>query len=532
MAHPAPWWERRATVIALVLVGIIPLLWPAIPPLVDLPGHMGRYAVQLNLDRVAHLREWYGFDWALIGNLGVDLLIVPMAALFGIELGTKLIVIAIAALTGGGLLWISREVHGRVAPTALFALPFVYGHPFMFGFVNFALAMALALCAFALWLRMARLGAARLRPWVFLPISVLLWVCHTYGWGMLGVLAFSAELVRQWDHRAAKHRAWWQLPFYAAWHCLPMALPLLLMLAWRSGAVSGQTGDWFNWKWKWTWLTQVLRDRWEWFDLGALGVVAALLLFALFSRRLEYSRNLAASALFLAAVFALLPRIVFGSAYADMRLTPYMVAIAIVAIRLTPRSGARFAAGLAALGLVFFGVRTLGTTASLAIAARDQRAALVALDHVPVGARLVSFVGQACGRTWPLNRGWHLPGIALVRRQAFSNDQWDMAGAQLLRVRKRDALRWGHDPSQVVTGYRCPRDKFWSLPMTMRYLPRAAFDYVWLIDPPRYDPAIMAGTTRVWSDGRSALYRIDQSEPGFGAAFEPPARAAVGVRSS
>ena len=527
------WWERRETVIALVIIGLIPLLWPTIPPLVDLPGHMGRYAVQLGYDDNPVLREWYGFKWSLIGNLGVDLLIIPMAKLFGVELGTKLIVIAIAALTGGGYLWIAREVHGRVPPTALFALPFVYGHPFMFGFVNFALAMALALCGFALWLRMARLGATRLRPYVFLPLSLLLWVCHTYGWGMLGVLAFSAELIRQLDIRAERGRAWWQGPFYAAWHCLPMAAPLVLMIAWRSGAVSGVTGDWFNWKWKWIWLTQTLRDRWWHFDIAALAIATAMLVFALFSRRLKYSRNLVASALFLAAVYTLLPRIVFGSAYADMRLTPYAFGIAIVAIRLSPRATPRFAATLAVLGLLFFGLRTAGTTASLAIAGRDQAHSLAALEHVPRGARLVSFVGTRCGRLWRLNRSWHLPGIAIVRRHAFSNDQWDMAGAQLLSVRKNDALRWNHDPSQVVTGERCPHDKWWPLPWSMARVPRAAFDYVWLIDPPWYDSAIMAGTTLVWTDGHNALYRIEHDQSGYVLPMPPsPAKPANDGSSS
>src|SRR4051812_31691005 len=41
------WWEQRWVAAALVLLSTIPLLWPHIPPLVDLPGHMGRYRVQL-----------------------------------------------------------------------------------------------------------------------------------------------------------------------------------------------------------------------------------------------------------------------------------------------------------------------------------------------------------------------------------------------------------------------------------------------------------------------------------------------------
>ena len=109
---------------------------------------------------------------------------------------------------------------------------------------------------------------------------------------------------------------------------------------------------------------------------------------------------------------------------------------------------------------------------------------------------------------WGLNRNWHLPAMATVRRQAYSNDQWDMAGAQLMRPMKFDAGYFRHDPSQVVIAGRC-RNKWRSLDWSLANLPRGAFDYIWLIEPPVFDPAGLRGTTRTWSDGKNALYRID-----------------------
>ena len=502
---PVNWWEKRTTVIALVLLSMVPLIWPPIPPLVDLPGHMGRYAVQLNYENSAVLRDFYSFKWALIGNLGIDLLIIPVAKVFGVELGTKLIVMTIPALTAGGLLWIAREVHGRVPPTAFFALPLAYGHPFTFGFVNFCLAMALALCAFALWLRLARTGKLRLRAVLFLIIGPLLWVTHTYGWATLGVLAFSAELIRQHD----KGGSWPHAAFWAGVHCLCLAPPMLLIILWRSGQVAGDTGDWFNWTAKLMWFNMTLRDRWQWFDALSLAILILLIAFGIRDRRVELSRNLGASALFLFAVFLLLPRIVFGSAYADMRLTPFMIAIAVIAIRLKPDASAAFARGCAIAALAFFGVRTAATTASFAIFSAGYERALPALDHLPPGARVVSFVGHRCRLQWASNRMEHLPAIGIVRRQAFSNDQWDMAGAQLLQTRLRGAGRFTGDPSQITTNGPCPIDKWRAINWSLANLPRATFDYVWLLDPPPYDAALVNGMTRVWSNGTNALYRID-----------------------
>jgi hypothetical protein len=235
------WWQTRTFVACVALASIIPLLWPEVPPLVDLPGHMGRYRVQLAIGDNPWLSQWYDFRWQLIGNLGIDLLIVPLAPIFGLQLAVKLIVMAIPALTVTGLLWIAREVHGRIPATALFALPLAYSYPFQFGFVNFALAMALALNMFALWLRLGRLERLRLRTILFVPGSCLLWLCHTFGWGVLGVLAFSAELIRQHDIRKTGVRGegavkgWIGACIRAGLSCIPLALPMVMMVLWRSG---------------------------------------------------------------------------------------------------------------------------------------------------------------------------------------------------------------------------------------------------------------------------------------------------------
>ena len=509
--HKLHWWQTRWFVVAMVIAAVIPLLWPDIPPLVDLPGHMGRYRVQLDGAAYPWLAEWYDFRWALIGNLGVDLLIEPLAPIFGLELAVKLIVMAIPALTVSGLLWIAREVHGRIPATALFALPLAYSYPFQFGFVNFALSMALALNLFALWLRMGRLGSLKLRAILFVPLSCALWVCHTFGWGVLGILAFSAEMVRQHDLRKdGRGGHWLESWTRAAIGCLPLALPFLMMVLWRSGDhVTGKTMDWFNWRAKVGWVIMVLRDRWMAFDLASATVLFVILLKGVRDHRVEYSRNLLLSTLFLTAIFVLLPRIVFGSAYADMRLAPFVIAIALIALR--PRHGLSFrgASTLAALGLLFCGARLVGTTISYLQFDREYDRTLAALDHVPKGARLLTMVGRTCRDEWLYSRLEHAAGIALERRIAYANDQWSMAGGQLLTVRYTPAGRFAHDPSQLVTDRRC-RGEWWRpLRVSLAYLPRDAFDYVWLINPAPVEPEFLTGLTPIWRSGRDVLYRID-----------------------
>ncbi len=512
------WWQRRLLLFLIVFASAVPLLIPGIPALIDLPGHMGRYRVQLDIDASPYLDRFYNFEWMLIGNLGVDLLVIPMASMLPLELAVKLIVLAIPPLTVAGFLWVAREVHGRIPPTAFFAIPFAYGYPFLFGFLNFALSMALAFLAFGLWLHLARLDRLRLRAAIFLPLSVAIWVVHAFGWGTLGVLAFSAELVRQID----LGRSLISAGLRSALHCVALTPPVALMLLWRSGHVTGQTADWFNWEAKWRWLLWSLRDRWEIFDLATLGLIVLLLLRALWSPRIAFSRNLVASALFLTLVFVALPRIVFGSAYADMRLVPYMLAVFVIAIRLKPRATAGFANMIAVVALIFVGVRLAGVTASFWLYDRSYDRQLAALDRIPVGARLAAFVGRRCKEPWAHSRLEHLPAVATVRRQAFSNDQWTMAGAQLLSVDYPEGGRFVRDPSQMVTPVRCRGEAWLTIEETLRHLPRGAFDYVWLIQPPPYNPALTQGMEPLWRNGTSIVYRIVERTPP--SAAPPPRR--------
>ncbi|MFA5964752.1 MAG: hypothetical protein WC804_12100 [Sphingomonas sp.] len=505
------WWQTRWFVLLCMALAVVPLLYPTIPPLVDLPGHIGRYRVQLAMADNPWLANWYDFQWSLIGNLGIDLLVIPLAKIFGLELAVKLIVMTIPPLIVSGLLWIAREVHGRIPATALFALPLAYCYPIHFGFVNFALSMGIALNLFALWLRLARTGHLTLRAVIFVPLSCLLWLCHTFGWGVLGVLAFSAEMIRQ--HDAGKR--WFNAWVRAGLGCVPLAIPMALMVLWRTGDhVTGQTADWFDWQAKTMWVTMMLRDRWALLDIASTAVLLLILFKGFRDPAIEYSRNLGLSALFLLTVYILLPRIVFGSAYADMRLAPFMVAIAVIALRPRPGLSIRHASTLAALGMAFFLVRVVSTTASFVLYSKSYDRAFAVIDRVPRGAKMVTFVGRTCRDDWAYSRLEHIPGIALERKLIFANDQWSMAGAQTLTTHYPIARRFAHDPSQIVTDRWCHGEWWWTIQASLTRLPRDAFDYVWMINPPPYDAKFNAGLVEIYRDGPMVLYRIDHSKAG------------------
>lgn len=503
-AAPEGWWNSRLYIVALTLIAAIPLIRPEIAPLTDLMGHMGRYRVELADPSSPLLTRFYTFDWAVMGNLGVDLLIIPMAKIFGLELGVKLIVLAIPPLTALGLLLIAREIHGRAPATAAFALPLVYGFPFQWGFVNFALSMALALNAFALWLRLGRLGRIRLRAMLFVPLGALIWVAHSFGWGVLGLLAFSAEFVR--------HRDRGRNFLVSAWRgglaCLPLAPPLLLMLAWRSGTVSGQTTDWFNWAAKFVYFLSTLRNHWMQLDLFSLIVLMCLALFGLLGWGFRMNRTMGHAAVILIATFILLPRIALGSAYTDMRLAPMMLAVPIIGL-LPKSANKRWLSAIAGMALALFVVRIGVSTVRFAEVDRSYKEQLAALDHVPRGSRIFVLVDLPCLSRWDATRMDHLGAMAIVRREAFVNGQWSMPGAQLLRIKYAPAKGFAEDPTQILRPSWCSAPRSRSLENSIAHFPRDAFDFVWLIDarPDRWprEPDLV----QVWRGPRSgALYRV------------------------
>ena len=60
----------------------------------------------------------------------------------------------------------------------------------------------------------------------------------------------------------------------------------------------------------------------------------------------------------------------------------------------------------------------------------------------------------------------------------------------------------------MVLPNRCGRGR-WTVDRALTELPLYAFDYLWLIDVPDYDPSLLEGMELVWDESGSSLYRIN-----------------------
>lgn len=473
---PFGWLDRWPVIVLVLIASIAPLLVVGIAPLTDLYGHLGRFAVQTELAQRPGLQPYFTYEWKLIGNLGGDILVELLHPLLGLEGAVRATVMITQGLGALGLLLVSREVHGRVTPFALAAIPMIYGFPFNYGFINYALSMALALLAFAAWLRLRKTGRHRAAQVWLAVAGAAIWIAHTYGWAFLGLLAGSTMLAEVWTQRTRPVQA--VIRILAA--CWPLLLPVIPMVIWRAESAGAAMSGW-AWQYKLIWLMSPLRTYWRDFDMASLGFVLMLLGWALASRQVRFERGVGIAAALCMVFFLALPFRVFGSAFADMRLLPYALAVAFVAI--APASTRKRALMIGGgLAIAFFGVRMATTTAAYMALDRQVQAAIPAIDKLPEGARVVFFSVKPCRTRWALAPLDHLSGAAMARKSAFVNDQWQQPGVNPLKVHFPAAEPFVRDPSHLVVREECaeapsrPR-----LSRSLSRLPRGVFTHIWIV---------------------------------------------------
>jgi hypothetical protein len=76
----------------------------------------------------------------------------------------------------------------------------------------------------------------------------------------------------------------------------------------------------------------------------------------------------------------------------------------------------------------------------------------------------------------------------------------------LLELRYRRAGIFSADSSQTVAPNDCRYP--WTIDTALQRLPRDAFDYVWMVDVPPFDPRLVQGMQPVWRGPGTILYRV------------------------
>lgn len=479
---------RWRAAVALALLSLVPFLFVRIPPLTDMPGHIGAFAVELATAPSPILR-YFAFHWRLAPNQGAELLIEPLAPVLGLWGASWLLCALVPPLTVAGAVAVARVCNPRGAYAAPWALVFVYSYPLLKGFLDYSLTLALTLPGFALWARLA--DRAAVRAAVFAVLPPLLMIGHGVAGVLLPVMIVGWELGRGPLRRLT--RVLW-----------PLATSAMLAVWFGVGGTGG--GGLTQWQWarKLDAWPMIVRDQNMVLDIGTVVLaIGALIVGGL--RGARFSRGALGVLAALLLVFIVTPSQLAGSDRLDTRLAPL---IAMMALLLQDWSGVapRVRRPMAIAGAALLAVRLAVTAVSFAGYDRRYAEELAALDQVRPGARVLNLTQMACGAgAWRDDRLQHLSNLATPLRHAWVNSHWSVPSVHMVEIVYRPSEAFAHDPSQFVWPQACGNDPSRrSLADALRLVPYDRIDYLWLIDARL--PRAMPGLRRVWRGEHSELY--------------------------
>jgi hypothetical protein len=493
-------WLGAPGVAALVALLCTPFLLVEVPPLIDMPGHMGAAAIEA-AEPGSPLRQYYGYDWTLTLNMGGKVLMKLLAEIVGlVGAGWWSAVLATALLAAGCLATI-RALNPKGGYAAPWALLFVFSYPLLMGFLNYVLATGLSLLVFAASVALA--AKPRQRAALLVAAQPLLLICHAVGGALLPVLvaahALGGVLSDRLRPRAAAARLAHEL-----W---PLLSSVAVVALWRILAADREGSlKWFAMQ-KWLAFPFALRDQIKSLDIATLAACGLLILFGWTLRaRWSWRQSLPALAVF--ALFLVSPGAISGSSLIDIRLLPVALML-FLALQDWSRARRRVAQAIAVAGLGVLMVRLTVTAQSFAGYAESYRTELAALERVEPGSRVLAFVQHSCMReSWRTRRADHLASLASLYRGAWVNDNWAVPGLDMLVPKFKPAQNYAADPSSFVWSKGCSGGvHLRSVDQALAHAPVDKVDYVWLIDTgrPGHKDARLA---EVWREGDSVLYAV------------------------
>lgn len=512
-------WLSLPGILAGVLVVCLPFALVDVPPLIDVPGHMGAAAIEA-AGPGNPLEKYFTWKWVFTLNIGGGVLMKVLGAQFGIIAAGWWSTVLATGLFAGGCLWTIRMLNPKGGHAAAWALMFVFSFPLLTGFLNYILATGLSLTAFAasVWLEQKNPRARAAMLVVAQPVAML---CHAIG-GLLLALLVGAhalgrvvdDLPQGWRWRDVVRREWlasldWKGMGLRLWQaCWPLLATLLTIVLWK--LLSPEPAKSMNvWRWDqkaWSFVL-TLRDQSKLLDFGTTIAACLLLLVGPFlGARWRWSQGL--PALTVTLLFVAIPSDINGSAFVDIRLLPVAF---MLCLGLQDWSRARrpsWAKAVAVAGMILLAVRLSVTAWSFSDYAEDYNKQLSALTHVEPGSRVLAFVEHSClDESWRNTRRDHLASLASLYRQAWVNDNWAVPGLHMVVPRFRPGRNFTADPSEFVWSRRCAGGWRRTVDKALRHAPVERVDYVWLIDtglPQSADPRLQL----VWQEGRSLLFKV------------------------
>jgi hypothetical protein len=413
------WWS-----LVMLLCGalVFPMLLVDAPPLLDYLNHLARFFVLADGGGDPVLARMYAPHWAIIPDLALDVLAMPLVKVLPVLIAGKLAVCAIILLPVIGTMAYARATHGRLSYWSLGVGLVAYNMTVLLGFMNFLAGIGLAMLLAAAWIRWRDAYPARTVALCAIGAAALFF-CHLMGVVLFLILTGAFELAAVWDRPRTV------FPRAAAFAILPAAVGVLYLLS-PLQAVSAET----------LWLSpgdkavQLLAPVIG-YDEVQDGLTAALLALTVLGlaagRALRVPAHGAIAIVVLLALYAGAPFIMKGTCFLDTRfaiMLGYLLFGAVMPARLPRAAAATIAVAFAAV----FAWRMTTIDAVWSSYQRDIDGMRAAIAEVQPGDRVyvTSVAPEEAPDYWrhaPQSRmlwtglrlDYHLAALVLLERRAF-----------------------------------------------------------------------------------------------------------------
>lgn len=366
--------------ILVVAATVAPVAAVRFVPLNDYPFHLARVVILAGLEGSGFDRFYEPGHW-LLPNIAMDAFVLGIAGWLSPEIAARLFVGFTLVVQILGVAALHAAAHGRRALWPLVSAVVLFHGFFAYGFLNYLFGVGLAFLAAAGWMR------AREAPWLLLlplgfAVSVLLMLCHMAAFGLFAVLVACIELEATRRHARTHARTGGGTGRTAdllasarrlAVRASPLLAALLLFFVispTRDDALVGFANYPGHLPSKLLWrplfsLASPTVELDVLLALGGLGVVG----WAWWSGRLRVAAPLGWAVAALLLCVLLLPKAALGSDFADTRLVPVALLVAIAAVDIgAPRRAAATTARVHALVavaiLALVGARAAAQTAT------------------------------------------------------------------------------------------------------------------------------------------------------------------------
>jgi hypothetical protein len=483
-------------IVIIFIFSIIPIVWFKYLPLADYPNHLARLQIHKFLSSDPYLSKFFEFSWAMIPNLGFDLLTLPFIYLVPVELAGKIAVIISVLIIYVGIILLDRQLNHHNWGLSLFAGIFFYGGALRFGFISYVIGVAFAIFAFWMWVRY-REKADGIWILVFTIAAAVIFFAHLFAFGIYAVSVASYECSLLWVRLRREGRlriSLLKIPMSAT-----AILIMPLMLLWFS-PLSFSSGRslwvWSSFARKLDGLAAPIFYSDPVFEIPLLVIMLGLFGWALATRTIVANSLMIIPLGVFGIVFVVMPYgLISGSEYADYRLPSAVVFIALASFAWGNTSPIR-----RKIICLFLSICLIVRVGSVFLEWQPAQAIIeeydTALQLLPPGSRLLVYVApNPFGDRYPPLR--HVPVLAAAMHEVFDPDTFanggKVNGSQLLNLKSDYRDYWTDGP-----------------PSRSRIKDIKRFDYLIEIGQPL--ASIPAGTTlEEIKRGRTfVLYRIRQ----------------------